>query len=700
MKNALKNLNTNYTKVTDLIPDKFNFGDEHGTHNINVPDWDKFGWANAICIQSDGKVVVGGDSGLNDLSDYYSVVKRFNVDGSLDATFTSLKFTSSSGHIRDIKQQSTGKLIVVGHFTDVDGDSWNRIVRLNTDGTIDNTFNAGTGFDNTALVVKILSDDSILVGGQFTSYDGTTSLRLAKLGSNGAVDATFAGNVSFNSQVYAIEVNSGNDIYVGGDFSNRIKRLNSDGTTDNVFDVGTGFNDRVTAIRVQSNGKVIVGGWFNNYDGASCNPGVVRLDTDGSLDNSFTTEGTGLNNWDGESVQDLQIQTDGKIVVGGWFIGYNNNPRGRIIRFNTDGTEDTNFDTGSGFSDRVQRIAINSSGQIFCVGFFYMFDKKPCTSQFNYMNSQYAGGVAKLSTNGSLLGTPKKHSFEAIGLNDGGNDMWDNGAYFNTDLTNTYSSIVDNESIPFTHSTIIVADPSNDNYVYYNIDTDGTNYIGPMDGEIKPGTNYFGGASSYFTNVYPGLLVLAADKISIDEFSISGGTGQDGEGDFDAGNIELQIKNKQYVVFYKTSYNNDSAEPAINHLIIVDGVATGITQNLEDGDNSDDHILTGLTGRKELYTLIFGRMDQTASTIEQITDIATEFLTLVSVDEPVSGCNQTCVVSSTQGFGCKLSDTKCGCAQWKMFYPNCTLLQQRLGICNGMAGAYVPAIIVCNQKLI
>lgn len=680
MNQALNNLNNNYTQITDLIPNRFNFGDEPDTYNVDVTDFDFFGWANAICIQSDGKVVIGGSSGLNDGTGSYSVVKRFNVNGTLDETFTSLKFRGGNGHIRDIKQQSNGKLIVVGHFDEVDGNTWNHMVRLNTNGTIDGTFNMGSGFDGNVFVLKILSDDSILAGGQFVNCDGTSCSRLAKLDLNGALNLTFAGNISFNSVVYAIEVDSNDDIYVGGDFSNRIIRLNSDGTTDAVFNVGSGFNDRVNAIRLQSNGKVVVGGWFNQYDGASCNPGIVRLETTGTLDNSFVTDGTGLNDGDGYLVQDLKIQTNGKIVVGGWFVGYNGNQRGRIIRLNSDGTEDTSFNTGSGFSDRVQRIEIDSSGNVFCVGFFYTFDGKNCTSQFNYMNSKYAGGVAKLSPTGSLVGTSLKHNFEAMGMQDGGNDMWDGGAYFNTDLTNTYANILNDESIPMTHSTVILSDSSNDDYVYYDITVDGTNYIGPMDGAVTSATNYFGAGSSYFTNMYPGLLVLAATKINIEEFSITGGTGQDGVGDFTSGNFELTVKNKPYVVFYKTSY--DSSDPVINHLIIVDGNAVGITQNLEDGTDSDDHILTGLTGRKELYTLIFGRTDETASSEQELTDIAREFLNLVAAEELVSGCNKTCVTLNKQGFGCKISDTSCGCAQWKY-----------------MSNGYVPAITVCNLRL-
>ena len=95
-------------------------------------------------MQADGKLLVGGQSGLYDEVDDYSLVKRFNTNGTVDDTFAAVKFGGDyNGFIRDIKLQSSGKIIVVGHFTSIDGVTQNRVVRLNTDGTVDNTFVVG-----------------------------------------------------------------------------------------------------------------------------------------------------------------------------------------------------------------------------------------------------------------------------------------------------------------------------------------------------------------------------------------------------------------------------------------------------------------------------------------------------------------------------------------------------------------------------
>ena len=703
--NLLTGMNTSYVSVTNLITNKFNFFDQPDVFLSDVTDYDYIGMGNALCIQSDGKVVVGGISGLYD-GDNYTVLKRFNANGSLDETFTSPKFYSNDGHIREIVQQSSGKLIVIGHFQTVNSDSYKRIVRLNTNGSIDNTFVVGNGLNNTALVCKVLSDDSLLVGGTFSIYDGNSSDRLVKLGVNGAFESTFTSNMpSFSNNVYAIAINSGGDIYVGGEFSNRIVKLSSDGTTDVTFDVGSGFDNRVNDIQVQSNGKVIVGGWFISYKGSSCNKGIVRLETNGDLDSTFQTSSPGLAFPDDQNVQNVAIQSDGKILAGGWFYAYNEARLGRIIRFNSNGTKDDTFLVGEGFNDRVQKIRLDNSGNIFCAGFFYRYKDSTCTVQFNYLNSDMAGGCAKLNSVGDLVGTPLKSTMRAMGINDGGDDMYDGGSFFNTNLTNTYESIQDDQSIPFTHSFFFGW--SDEDETNYDIAIDDVNYDLPsLDGTVEDGSSYFGSGSTYFTNMYPGLLVLGASNISIEEFSITGNTGQDGNGDANTGSIDISVNGSNYAVFYKTSYDNDSDEPAINQIIIVDGVVSGITQNFENLEQDCDQILTGLTGRKELYVLTFGRIDQTATSEEDITLIAQTFLGSVATEvtevTEIRSCSKT-VCTTTIGFPCHFSTTPttsgCTCAKWKFIYPQCTRSNIAAGNCNGKAGAYVAAITVCNQRL-
>ena len=705
---TLSNINAGYGSVTNYITNKYNFVDEPSYFTINSPDYDYLGFADVVLIQSNGKIVVAGQSGLYDdsiggIADNYSIIKRFNVDGTEDESFTSPKFHDNyDGYIRDIKQQSSGKLIVVGQFTKVDGVAQNRIVRLNTDGSVDETFDVGTGLNNHALVCKILSDNSVIVGGSFTEYDGEVVGRIVKMNVNGVFNNTFSDNASRNSTVFTIEEDANNDVYLGGNFTNRIIRLNADGTTDSSFDVGTGFNRRVSSIKIDSNSKIVVGGWFDQYDGTNCNPGIIRLETNGNIDTGFESDGVGLMDYSGEetsSVQSIAIQSNGKIVAGGWFYGYDGVKQGRIIRFNTDGSKDTTFNTGTGFSDRVQSVAIDGSGNIFCAGFFYNYNGKNCTSKFNYINSKIAGGCVKLNSTGVLQGTPLKSDVNGVGIGDGGDDMYDSGCYFNTNINNPYISINDSDSIPFTHNPFMNSNDSNLNYSWYDAEIDGFNYSTmPEDGEVVAGDGYFGDNSKYFTNMYPGLLVLGATNIDIDEFSISGGIGQDEEGDANTGSVDLVVNNQNYSLFYKTSFDNEIDEPSINQLIIVSGSTEGITQEFDDLTNSCDQVLTGLTGREELYVLTFARSDQTATSEEDLTIIATQFLSLFVNIEAIKSCSsQFC---ATESFKCLVGTTNsCTCSNWKYYYPNCTRANIVSGLCSGKSGAYVPAIVVCNQRL-
>jgi len=709
LNSILTDINNGYSSVTSLIEGRFNFGDEPD-YWTNPEEIDYFGWADVVFIQSDGKILVAGQSGLYnfDLDYNYSIIKRFNANGTLDVTFTSPEFHGDyNGYIRDIKQQSNGlndgKLIVVGHFTEINGTTYNRVVRLNTDGSIDETFVIGEGFDDSAFVCYVDSNDNIFVGGKITSYNGDPVSYICKLDSDGQADLTFASNVGLNNYVHAIIAFPGSDeIYVGGSFSHRIVKLDYSGNVNGSFSVGNGFNNRVTSIEVQSNQKLIVGGWFNNYDSVTCNPGIVRLNTDGSIDDTFASEGTGLNNWAGNSVQALKIQSDGKIVAGGWFIGYNDTVQKAIVRLNTDGTRDDTFVTGIGFSDRVQDIAIDASGNIFCAGFFYFYNGKMCTSEFNYLNTnKQSGGVAKLSSTGTLFGTSFRQDISPVGIDDGGRDMFDGALHINTDLNQPYPINDEYLSLPFTHSVIFFCDSSEGiDSATYDISIDDYSYDSMLeDGLIVTTNNFFGTGSSYFTNMYPGLFVMAADNISINEFSLTGNTGKDGDGDYASGQFDVSVYGQTYGVFYKTTYgnNNFNNETNIQQILIVDGTNEGITQDLYNELNDMDQVLTGLTGRTKIFTLVFAVNDViSALTEEYISTIAVEFLNIAMLDQAVELC--TPITCNTGGLPCQLT-TSCTCPKSRLFAAGCSLRQSNSNACSTNNAAYVPAITVCRQRL-
>jgi uncharacterized delta-60 repeat protein len=334
----------------------------------------------SIAIQSDGKILVGGVFTTFSGTTVNRIV-RLNSDGTRDTTFTTNTGTAFNGTVRSIAIQSDGKILVGGEFTIFSGTTVNRIVRLNSDGTRDTTFtsNTGTAFIGTVRSIAIQSDGKILVGGEFTIFNNTTVNRIARLNSDGTGDDSLYASVSFNITVNSIAIQSDGKILAGGEFTifnnttvNRIARLNSNGTRDTTFtsNTGTAFDNASRSIVIQSDGKILVGGQFSTFNGTSVNH-IVRLNSDGTRDTAFTSNtGTSFS----DTVFEVAIQSDGKILAGGSFSTFNGTTVNRIVRLNSDGTRDLGFNTGTAFNATVFEVAIQSDGKIVVGGNFTTFN--------------------------------------------------------------------------------------------------------------------------------------------------------------------------------------------------------------------------------------------------------------------------------------------------------------------------------------
>ncbi|MBI2279156.1 MAG: delta-60 repeat domain-containing protein [Bacteroidetes bacterium] len=332
-------------------------------------------------IQSDGKIIIGGDfTSYNGTS--RNCIARLNTDGTLDAFFN--PGTGAQGNVYTISIQSDGKIIIGGGFTYYNGTSRNRIARLNTDGTLDTTFDPGTGIGtgiNSIRTVKIQSDGKIIIGGDFNVYNGTLRQRIARLNTDGTLDNTFYIGInlfmSSTSVIYSSAIQNDGKIIIGGAFNlstsngttvrTNIARLNTDGTLDNTF--LPYITNIVRTVTIQSDSKIIVGGDFTNIAKY-----IARLNTDGTLDNTFVTTGTGLGSTLSDVIYTSVIQSDGKIIIGGTFTYYNVTIRNRIVRLNTNGTLDSTFDPGTGANNTVYTSAIQSDGKIIIGGSFTNYD--------------------------------------------------------------------------------------------------------------------------------------------------------------------------------------------------------------------------------------------------------------------------------------------------------------------------------------
>ncbi len=322
----------------------------------------------ATAIQSDGKIIAGGQ-----FVTYNGTMKRrivrLNPDGTLDPSFS--QGTGLSGFAHAICIQDDGKIIVGGVFTSYDGTPSARIIRFNANGSVDGTFTTGTGFNGAVYAIEMQSDGKIIVGGSFSSYNGFTTTNIARLNSDGTFDNSFVSGSGFDNLIRTIEVQQDDKIIAGGDFTsynggtnNYLLRLNTDGTTDATFLTGSGLDGAVRTLSLQADGKVVIGGAFTSYNSLANNR-IIRINSDGSIDNTFII-GNGFN----EPVLSSTIQTDGKIIVGGEFTTYNGANHVRLIRLNNDGTDDATFQTGSGYDHYVESISVAASGKIIAGGHF------------------------------------------------------------------------------------------------------------------------------------------------------------------------------------------------------------------------------------------------------------------------------------------------------------------------------------------
>lgn len=298
------------------------------------------GVVRSVVIQpSDSKILIGGL-----FLQYNGVgrtkIARVNTDGSLDVSFALTGTGITGGDVFGIGVQSTGKIVVVGTFVGYNGTTCNRILRLNTDGTLDAAFvtNIGAAANNTINRVVIQSDDKIVLAGAFTSFNGTASAGVARLDADGNLETTFSANIgtgaSAAAEALAVQPADGK-IILGGQFTTfngatvgRVVRLNANGTVDGAFSTaaGTAANGTVWTARVLSDGKILLGGSFVQYNGLN-RSGLVRLLSTGAADPNFIV-GTGFN----AQINNIGIQADGKLVVGGAFTTANGATRNRIAR--------------------------------------------------------------------------------------------------------------------------------------------------------------------------------------------------------------------------------------------------------------------------------------------------------------------------------------------------------------------------------
>ena len=334
---------------------------------------------NVVIPQPDGKVIAAGRFTLaNNIG--RNRIARFNFDGSLDTSFD--PGTGADGEITAAVLQSDGRIIVAGRFTSFNGFTHNGICRLNADGSVDQTFGLGSGI-NVVLALALQSDGRIIVGGQFSNVDFTPRFNLARLNTDGSVDLSFDPGSGPSGDVNAIVIQPDGRIVIGGTFigyngvaRGGVARVLGNGALDPSFDSSIGTGGSVFALALQHDGQIVLGGRFNQYIGNN-RTYIARVFGDGSLDFVFNPV---PGNW----VQSLAVEPDDRILVGGLFTDVNGFGRNRIARLNTNGTVDLTFDPGAGCAGtltndttEVRSIALQQFGRVLAGGVFTSYDNHP-----------------------------------------------------------------------------------------------------------------------------------------------------------------------------------------------------------------------------------------------------------------------------------------------------------------------------------
>jgi uncharacterized delta-60 repeat protein len=312
--------------------------------------------------------------------------------GSVDTTF--IPAFDPNWSVNAFAVQPDGKIVVGGAFAPIQFSGNNGLLRLTDTGAVDPVI----PFVNGAVgSVALQTDGKIVIGGGFSSINSTLIYNLARLSPDGLLDSGFNSGSTGGRFVSGLAIQSDGKVLVRRDFADSVTRLQSDGTIDSQFSVSV--DGWVEAVALQNDGRILIAGVFQHVNGIA-RRGIARLTSDGSVDATFGDAGlydvsrlavypdnsiilfgstqsvgprrlirldaNGVVNstftspsMDNYSLAALALQSNGKIVIGGWFAVVDGQDRRGIVRLNADGTLDRTFDPGSGVAASGSPGAVN-----------------------------------------------------------------------------------------------------------------------------------------------------------------------------------------------------------------------------------------------------------------------------------------------------------------------------------------------------
>ncbi len=327
----------------------------------------------ALVVQADRRILVGGEfTTIGGCSN--SFLARLNSDGSVDPSFNPSGQTD--GTVQCLLQQPDRKVLVGGAFGRLLGETQRALARLLEDGSVDASFDASAALStNTTVYSLAQQDDGRLLVGYYSWIDDVS--RIVRVNTNGTPDPTFVCTNQFDGYILTYLLQSDDTVLCGGNFAG-LFRLKPDGRLDDAFEAGLDRSPVFSLVR-QPNGQILVGGLLNRT-GASNGVPLLRLNTDLQWDDGFKPDAFGATGPGGPSISALLCQPDGKIIAGGYFFDVGGYWRRHIVRFNAEGHVDGCFDPGLGLGTYwgmpvpVRAIAMQPDGRILIGGLFLGVD--------------------------------------------------------------------------------------------------------------------------------------------------------------------------------------------------------------------------------------------------------------------------------------------------------------------------------------
>lgn len=357
----------------------------------------------ALGKRSDGQPLAGGSFTQNDSNEDYYYGLCLISSTTWQPVTTYKPVVGGQPNVKSLALQADGKLLAAGDFYLVGSTPENGLARFSTTGTLDTTLVTPLVKGGTINSVLARSDGKLIVGGYFYYISDTSVYRdIALLSAGGVFESGNA--VGMHN---ALALTTDNKVLTALYHNPGIKGLNADLTVDSSFVPGTGIpnsqTEYVNTVVVQPDGKILVGGSFSSFSGA-VRQNIVRLNSDGSIDNTFASPVFTV--FYGQSeVYAIAVQPDGKILLAGRFSTVGGVASPTVVRLNSNGSVDTSFQAPFGDSgSTAYALALQPDGRILVGGSMQIVEGE---SIYNSLVRLYPNGSRDSSFGSSITGTVK-----------------------------------------------------------------------------------------------------------------------------------------------------------------------------------------------------------------------------------------------------------------------------------------------------